>query len=204
MCPKNKTLELGKGETMSKTVSTKIGDTDFTFENSSVKVIANRNCPEIKLAGLNVGPFDEGNEYEIKYWIAIELQKFGVVRLREEEILDAAKIYKIQWKERAQTAGQVANLPDDFYSKFRRFLAESKKEASSQPEKTREYEKTKQLACDIVNSRVKKIVSLASAPAQTEQTLKNFTSEERFLYQELYKVISEWRVKILEYQEEEE
>src|SRR3972149_3246096 len=188
---------------MSKIVSTKIGDADFTFENSSVKVIANRNCPEIKLAGLNVGPFDEGNEYEIKYWIAVELQKFGVVRLREEEMLDAAKIYKIQWKERAQTAGQVAGLPDDFYSKFRRFLAESKEEISKQPEKAREYEKTKQLACDIVNSRVKKIVSLASAPAQTEQTLKNFTSEERFLYQELYKVISEWRVKILECHEEE-
>jgi hypothetical protein len=43
---------------------------DFCFENVPVRVIADRNHPEIKLAGLSVGPFEEGNEYEVYYWIA--------------------------------------------------------------------------------------------------------------------------------------
>ncbi len=43
--------------------------------------------------------------------------------------MDAAKLYKIQWKERVQTAGQISNLPDDFYPKLRRCLAELKEEA---------------------------------------------------------------------------
>ena len=189
---------------MPKAVSNKIGSLDFAFENSLVKVIANRNCPEIKLAGLNVGPFEEGNEYEIQYWIASELQNFGIARLREEEILDSAKIYKIQWKERAQTVGQVSKLPEDFYPKVRRFLAESKREIAKQPEKMREYEKIRQLVCDIVNSRLKKIVSLAAAPAQTEQVLRVFTGEERLLYEKLYSIISGWRARILEYEGEEE
>ena len=45
---------------------------DFRFENSLVKAVANKNYPEIKLAGLTVGPFEEGNEYEIYYWILVE------------------------------------------------------------------------------------------------------------------------------------
>ena len=46
---------------------------DFRFENSLVKAVANRNYPETKLAGLTVGPFEEGNEYEIYHWVAEKL-----------------------------------------------------------------------------------------------------------------------------------
>ena len=179
-----------------------IKNLDFNFENSSVKVIANRNCPEIKLAGLTVGPFEEGNEYEVRYWIARELVKSGIARFRAEERLDSTKLYKIQWKERVQKIGQITKLPENFYPKLRRYLKELKEIASKKPEKMREYEKVIQLTRDIVNSRLKKIVSLASAPAQTEQILRNLTEEERFLYDRLYKLISEWRTQIIEYEEE--
>jgi DNA replication initiation complex subunit (GINS family) len=67
-----------------------------------------------------------------------------------------------------------------------------------------ECEKARQLTRDIINSRLRKIVSIASAPAQTEQTLKNLAKEERFLYDQLYTLISEWRTKILDYEREEE
>lgn len=127
-----------------------------------------------------------------------------MVRFRDEEILDAAKIFKIHWKERVQTISQVSQLVDNFYPKLRRYLADLKKEAFKNPEKMREYEKVRQLALDIVNLRFKKIVSLASAPAQTEQTLKNFTSEERFLYEKIYNLIYEWRAQLLEHGGERE
>jgi hypothetical protein len=189
---------------MPKSVSINIGNMDFSFEHSLVKIIANRNCPEIKLAGLNMGPFEEGNEYEIPFWIAQELKKAGIARFREEERLDTAKLYKIQWTERVQTVGQISKLPEKFYPKLRRYLAELKEEASKTPEKLREYEKSGHVTQDIVNSRLKKIVSLASAPAQTEQTLKNFTNEERFLYEQLNKLVHEWKTQILECKEIEE
>jgi hypothetical protein len=189
---------------MVSTIITKMRSLDFVFENLPVRVIANRNCPEIKLAGLNVGPFEEGNEYEIQYWIASELQKSGVVRLRGEEMLDASMLYKIHWKERAQSAGQPSNLPEDFYPKIRRVLAELKMEIAKQPEKMREYEKIKHLFLDIVNLRLKKIVSLAATPVQTEQFLKSLTQEERLLYEKLYRNINQWKAEILELKGEKE
>lgn len=183
------------------TILAKIEDLDFAFEHSTVKVIANRNSQEIKLAGLTVGPFEEGNEYEIQFWIAKELEKAGIVRIRGEEKLDATKLYKIQWTERVQTAGQISKLPENFYPKLRRLLSELKVNVSKSPEKMQEYEKIKHLTHDIINARLKKIVSLASASTQSEQIIKNLTEEERILYEEIHKLIHGWRIKILELKE---
>jgi hypothetical protein len=178
----------------------KIKNLDFRFENSLAKIIADRNYPEIKLAGLSVGPFEEGNEYEVYYWIAQEFAESGIAHFREDDCLDATKLYKIQWKERVQIAGQISELPEDFYPKLRRYLANIKEEITRQPEKVQEYEKARYLAWDIVNSRLKKIVALSSGPTQTDQFLKKFTSEERLIYEQLGKIITEWRTQILEYE----
>ena len=88
----------------------KLEDLDFRFENSPVKIIANKNYPQIKLAGLSVGPLEEGNEYEVYHWIGCVLVEAGIAHFREDDELDATKLYKVQWKERVQAAGQIAEL----------------------------------------------------------------------------------------------
>jgi hypothetical protein len=189
-----------KGEKREMTMRVK--NLDFCFENLRVRIVADRNIyPEIKLAGLSVGPFEEGNEYEVYYWIAQELADSGIVHFREDDCLDATKLYKILWKERVQIAGQISELTEDFYPKLRRYLANIKAEAKH-PEKVREYEKAKHSALDIVNSRLKKIVALASGPTQTEQIQKKLTCEERFIYKQLGKIINEGKVQILDFKGE--
>jgi len=187
-------------EVREQVLAAKISTLDFCYENSMVKIVANRNCPEVKLAGLTVGPFDEGNEYEVYFWVAKELANAGMVHFREDEVLDATKLFKAQWKEGVQVPGQIAELPDDFYPKLRRFITDLKLEVKkqSESEKYQEYNRAKQLARDIVNSRLKKIVALSAAPAQTDQVLKKLTSEEKYFYEQLVKIISEWKAKILE------
>ena len=180
------------------TPSTSIKDVDFEFENTPVKITARRNSPEIKLAGLQVGPLEEGKEYELMYWIARELEKAGIAHLHEEETLDAVKLYKIHWKERVQSAKQIVSLSEDFYPRLRRYLSSLRKDALRKPEKTKEYEKAVRESKDLINCRLKKIISLASAPKQTNQTLNNLTKEERALYERLKVTISGWRGKILE------
>jgi hypothetical protein len=182
--------------------SMSIKDVDFMFENKPVKIIINRNYPEIQLVGVKVGPFDEGKECEVKYWVAKELERAGIARIQEEELLDAVKLHKISWKENIQQARQVSPLEEDFYPRLRRYLANLKRKAVSNPEKMREYEKASRLSSDIVNCRLRKIVSLASSPAQTNQTLNNLALEERVLYERLYAIINEWKPKILKVMKE--
>lgn len=175
-----------------------IRDADFEFENTPVRIAVNRNCPEIELAGLKIGPLEEGKEYEVKFWIAQELEKAGIARFHEEDLLTAVKLYKTHWKERVQSVKQMASLPQDFYPKLRRYLADLKKNAVKKPENMREHEKAVRHSRDIINCRLKKIVSLASASAaQTNQIINNLTVEERSIYRLLRKNIEEWRIKIL-------
>jgi len=192
---------VGKEKNLPRTVASKIEFQDFCFENSSVRIIANRACPEIKLGGLCVGPLEEGNEYEVYYWAALELEKSGIAHIHEEEQVDAAKLNKIQWTERIQSPGQISRLPENFYPKVRRYLTKLKQEIVRDPEKVREYERVRQLAQDIINSRLKKIISIASAPAQTENALRNLADEEKFLYEKLFKLICQWKTQIIEQQE---
>ena len=174
-----------------------IRDADFEFENVPVKIVASRNCPEIELAGLKVGPFEEGREYDVRFWVAREMEKAGMGRFREEELLDAVKLHKIHWKERVQSVTQVSSLPENFYPKLRRYLVSLKEEAVKSAEKMREYEKTVKLSHDIIDVRLKKIVSLSSSPAKTNQLLESLTREERILHDRLNKIISGWRYNIL-------
>jgi hypothetical protein len=180
-----------------------IENMDFCFENLLVRITADRNYPEINLAGLSAGPFEEGNEYEVHYWIAQELAAAGIAHFREDDGLDATKLYKIQWKERVQIAGQISELAEDFYPKLRRYLASMKAEIGKNPEKVQEYEKSKHLAWDIVNSRLKKIIALASGPAQTGHFQKKLTCEERFIYEQLGRTINDWKARILDFEGEQ-
>ncbi len=178
-----------------------IRDADFNFENMTVKVVANRNSPEIDLPGLKVGPFREGKDYEVKFWVAKELEKAGIARLRADEPLDLMMLNKIHWKEaRVQTSQRVTYLPEQFYPKLRRYLEELKEEVIKNPEKRNDYEKAKKLSDDITRTRLKKIVSLASSPAKTRQLMENLTKEEHALYDYLYETINEWRKEILKEQ----
>ena len=171
---------------------------DSCFENLPVRIVANRSYPEIQLAGLSIGPFEEGNEYEVQYWIAKELTGLGIAHFRDDFGINATKLYKIQWKERVQIAGQISELFEYFYPKLRRYLANIKAEISTNPEKAQDYEKARHLAMDIVNSRLKKIITLSAGPIQTETIRRRLTFEERFIYEQLGKMISEWKAHILD------
>jgi hypothetical protein len=173
-----------------------IKDADASFENKPIKVVAVRSSPEIELTGLKVGPFDEGNEYEIRFWIARELEKVGLVRPREET-LNASRLYPILHRERIQPISNLSSLPDDFYPRLRRVLEDLKGVSKSSPEKMREYEHVQQLSQDIADCRLKKIITLASTQGQKGQILRSLTAEELILYEELGKIITEWRRDII-------
>ena len=111
--------------------------------------------------------------------------------------MELARLAKIQWKERVQSSRRMSKLPENFYPKLRRYFQALELAIARKPDKTLEREKANQLAQDIINSRVKKIVSLASAPTQTQQTLNDLTKEERLLYDEIHNLVDEWRIHAL-------
>ena len=177
-----------------------VEDVDFEFENAPVRIVAVRNVSEIKVAGTVVGPYDEGREFEVKYWVAWELVKSGFARFLEGYPMDLVSLNKIQWKEPIQVGMHLSTLPEYFYPRLRRFLAQLKEEAVRDASAAEKYSKAVRLTQDVIECRLKKIVNLAASPEQTEDILKTFSREEKILYDTLHSLVSEWKKKMTRFE----
>jgi len=160
---------------------------DVEFLNTPVRAIALKNSPEIVLVGLIVGPFREGESYNLYYWIAENLEKEGIIKIGEENVLALEQLEKLRWLQSTQKGGALLLLPSMFYSMAKRLVIHLSE--SSEPINIQRGERATKALQDLVNLRMAIIVrgalsGLAKPPA-------NQTPEEESLYWELHRNIGE-------------
>jgi Spy/CpxP family protein refolding chaperone len=168
------------------------------FNNLPVKLVALKSIPKLDVAGEEVGPVEKDGVFEVRNWVADELLQSGVARLEDKDArLSLVEVQKTQIREIMQSSRRLSKLPEDFYPKLGKLIGELSREATVDRGKALELEKAKQLAVDILTSRMNKILLLSSSQGQSELTLKSLSSEERKLYDRIYGIVSEWREKVL-------
>ena len=174
-----------------------VGDIDFDFENSPIRIVLIRELPEMprlpKLTSARIG-----QEVEIPYWTARELVQLGYARFREEDILTFNSLSKIHWRETIPDSRRIPSLQANFYCILRRHISELRKQSKQDQVKLRELERTETLVRDIMNCRVRKIVALAASPTPSEEIMHGLTLEEKSLYSVLNKTIEEWKARVLQ------
>jgi DNA replication factor GINS len=173
-----------------------VDDVDFDFENSQFRVVVTRELPETarmaKLSSTKVG-----QEVEVPYWTAKELVQLGYARFREEDVLNYNSLSKIHWRETIPASRQLPALQANFYCLLRRHLAELHQKSKQDQVKLRELERSESLVRDIVNCRLRKIVSIAASPTPSEELIQGLSYEERVLYSTLNETIENWKSKLL-------
>jgi hypothetical protein len=174
-----------------------VDDIDFDFENSPVRVVLNREIPDLPLKMSRTLSVRIGQEVEVPYWTARELVNLGYCRFREEDVLTYNLLSKIHWRETIPASRQLPALQQNFYCLLRRHMADLKELSKQDQIKLRELERTESLVRDIVNCRIRKIVSLAASPTPSEELIHGLAYEERALYTVLNKTITEWKGKLL-------
>jgi hypothetical protein len=174
-----------------------VDDIDFDFENSQIRVVVTREIPESSRPG-KLSSAKIGQEIEVPYWTARELVQLGFARFREEDTLDYNSLSKIHWRETIPASRQLPSLQSAFYCLLRRHLSELRELSKHDQVKLRELERTETLVRDIVNVRVRKIVSLAASPTPSEELLQGLTREERSLYFTLNGTIGHWKTRLIE------
>jgi len=174
-----------------------VEDIDFDFENSQVRIVVAREIPETSSRMTKLSTAKVGQEVEIPYWMARELVSNGYGRFREEDVLTFNTLSKIHWRETIPASRQLPSLQPSFYCLLRRHLSDLKQLSKQDQGKLRELERTETLVRDIVNCRIRKLVSLAASPTPSEELLHGLTYEERALYSILNKTIEEWKSKLL-------
>ncbi len=179
-------------------MSQTIEDLDIEFENSIAHIVAIANLQEITVAETIVGPLEDGKEYEMRHWVAAELVRSGYARFREDEPLAFIALNKVHWREtKLQTGLQISALPDQFYPKLRRYLKSVRELLSAEPSAANEYVQANRLARDIVNCRLKKIVSLAATPTRSTSIIQCLSKEEQILFDSVRNAVTEWEAQIL-------
>jgi hypothetical protein len=184
---------------MDEEFSPTLGDLDFDYEDSPVRVVALTSLQEVTVADTTVGPLEEGKEFEAHYWIAEELVKAGYARFREDEALDYVTLNKLHWREtKLQPGLQISPLPDHFYPKLRRFLSAARERSSAEPVAATHYLQGRRLAQDIINCRLRKIVGLAASPTRATSVMQTLSKEECILFEKVRLAVAEWEKRILD------
>ena len=172
-------------------------DIDFDFENSQIRIVLTREIPDLSPKLSRSLSARVGQEVEVPYWTAKELVQLGYAKFREEDILTYNSLSKIHWRETIPASRQLPALQPNFYCLLRRHIVDLSELSKRDQVKLRELERTESLVRDIVNCRVRKIVSLAASPTPSEEMIQGLTYEERTLYAVLNRTIGEWKAKLL-------
>jgi len=156
-----------------------------------------KDSPEIKLNEETIGPFKSGQEIELAYWMVEELVNSGLAKFREQDLLDITKLTKIHWKETIPTSRQIPRLQKNFYFILKKFLKEVSEESKKDTSKIMLYERALALSRDIINCRVRKIISIAATSTNSWDMIENMAVEEIALHNKLNLIINEWKDNIL-------
>lgn len=163
---------------------------DFEFENMPVKLVTTRKIPRINTAGHVIEEVEAGGDLTVKLWMAWELMEAGLARLADDGV-SGEEWTQIHYRERFQPLGRLSSLPEGFYSRAYLTFKRHKRMASEDSTRLIQLRRLQGMFRDIVESRIGKIVRLASAEAASQS--RALQPEEAALYRNLRDIISSWR-----------
>jgi len=171
-------------------LSSFIEDLYFEFDNMPVRLMATRNIPRIETAGILIEETEAGQELTVNLWIAWELVEAALARFADDGVGNE-EWTQIHYRERFQPLGRPSPLTERFYSRVHLTFSRLMKEARGDTTRLENLNRLRGMFRDILESRIDRIVKLASAEAATSS--RPLQPEEASLYSELYALISSWR-----------
>ncbi len=171
----------------------------FEFENMIVNIVALRKIPEINTVGIRVKETEAGGRLAVNQWIAWELIRAGLARL-DDEVVSDEEWTQVHYRERFQPLVRPTPLPNKFFSKIYLTFKEYIRRATGDESRMAGINRARGMYRDILESRIGKIVRLASAEAATDT--RQLQPEEDTLYKDLHAIISSWRKMMRELGEE--
>lgn len=162
-------------------------------ENTVVRIAATRNIPLIDTIGFTLEEKEEGNMFNLPFWIAKILVDSGLARFIDLGITQEEWM-QIHFKERFNSLGPLTSLPEDFYSRAYLSLFLAKHSNLQVSSKQEIFNRSRARFRDILEARIGKITRLASV--ETLQDHQRMEREEVFLYETLKRSITNWRDKM--------
>ena len=163
----------------------------FDFENKDISVKCLKNLEEFDMGDKKVKLL-KGVRIKIPYWLAIFLEKDGYVELEETNEMNFPILYKLSKKEGDNIALQKLN--SYFYIAMRKTYEEFKDKKKSIP--YRQIEAIDMKLRELMTMRLSKIIKIAEKGRNITTKTRNFTPEERWLFEFVSEAIEKWKAII--------
>ncbi|MDI9644857.1 MAG: DNA replication complex GINS family protein [Candidatus Verstraetearchaeota archaeon] len=183
---------------MPSTPSESIRYSQFFYEEEEVSVVFTKAFPSVMIGGVPVGPFEEGRDARVPFWVARILEAEGFVKIVDGDAqpLKPSDLYKLCWKEERNEG--LSKLPKHFYPRLRLLLASLNEAIKDNPTHTvlSEHQQSNMKAKDLVTCRLQKILQLAMERNPSKTSIDLLEPEELALYNTIRTGIEEWRKRI--------
>jgi DNA replication initiation complex subunit (GINS family) len=148
--------------------------------------------PETSIGGEKIGPFEVDQQADLENWVINVLMDDDIVEIVQDEYEDVIKIQRIYQDEKQQSKLQDIESPL-LYAAMRERISHLKGDrTSSDPIRQEGIRRLEDLLENMTEIRLSKVVQTAKAGAY-QAMRKQMTYEERWLCEEIIKILSDWR-----------
>ncbi len=164
---------------------------NFIFKNQNVITECVNDYPGVSVLGENVGPFEKGKQYKLKYFIAVPFINSNVLKVSGGEKCDNVDVQRYAINERDdQTLMRRDNKY--FLNKIKEFRKFMEREVEEKVRPKVELDRYNSYNANIVDSRLLKLLRLAKAELSLNDEEK-LTNSEKKLYNHMFSIIKVWR-----------
>jgi len=138
--------------------------------------------------GANKINLSKGQETELEFWLAKELQDQNKVKILDTITLEELGRISFQEKQSRNSQITLVEIPKDFYIRIGLLI----KELNTKNDLVTlgQLNKVIQLANEIIPLRKKKILQLAFLSSSEKELYKNLTTEELLIYMNMRKLVN--------------
>jgi hypothetical protein len=169
----------------------------MTFLNDVRECIFRKDVPTIIACGHQLGPYHQGDHADLPNWVIEKFLKHNLVDLAAEDAYESLRRVENLYREDEKQPHKLQPFHPNLYAALNRKLLRLESDKTSlDPRSYEEIEKLKRIIPFLVESRLSKIVRAAKSGACLEMR-KQMANEERWLCEELSRVVSEWRDHVM-------
>ena len=168
------------------------------FLNESRSCLVREPVPEITIGGKKIGPYKSGERITLPNWIIEELQSHNLVTLAPEDAYESMRRLQNLSREEERQPHKLQSFHPFLYSAISRKMFQLQSDKTSlDPRRYEEIEKMQRIIPILIETRLSKVVRVAKSGV-SQNNRRQMTYEERWLCDELARIFSAWRNKLLD------
>lgn len=164
---------------------------NFIFKNEEIMSECVKNHKAFILFGENYGPFEKGQKYKLKFFIALPFIQKEILKPISDEKCDNVDVQRYAISERDNEKLTNQSKPY-FLNRIKEFKSVMEYEVENNQKPKVDLDRYNSYSSNVIDSRLLKLLRLSKAELSLDDE-KRLTLSEKILYKELYTVIKVWR-----------